>query len=90
VKLNIVQQDATVFSLLHICRQLYLFRLLTPIISSSYNCNYRSELELRSNSTTTMDGGRPGWPVPEAVITVVRAPDDGCQHPKHVELPTDV
>ena len=26
--------------------------------------------------------------VPEAVITVVRAPDDGCQHPKNVELPT--
>jgi hypothetical protein len=29
-------------------------------------------------------------PVPEAVITVVRAPDDGCQHPKHVELPTEI
>jgi len=28
--------------------------------------------------------------VPEAVITVVRAPDDGCQHPKHVELPTEI
>jgi len=28
--------------------------------------------------------------VPEAVITVVRAPDDGCQHPKHVELSTDM
>ena len=26
----------------------------------------------------------------EAVITVVRAPDDGCQHPKHVELPTEI
>ena len=24
--------------------------------------------------------------MPEAVITVVRAPDDGCQHPKRVEL----
>ena len=21
---------------------------------------------------------------------VVRAPDDGCQHPKHVELPTEL
>jgi len=30
------------------------------------------------------------WPVPEAVITVVRAPDDECQHPKHVELPTEI
>ena len=28
--------------------------------------------------------------IPEAVITVVRAPDDGCQHPKHVELPTEI
>ena len=28
------------FSLLHFCRQLYMFRVLTPIIRSSYNCNY--------------------------------------------------
>jgi len=28
--------------------------------------------------------------VAEAVITVVRAPDGGCQHPKHVELPTEI
>jgi hypothetical protein len=27
--------------------------------------------------------------VPEAVITAVPDPNDGCQHPKHVELPTD-
>jgi len=41
-ELNIitVQQDATVFSLLHFCRQLYMFRVLTPIIRRSYNCNY--------------------------------------------------
>ena len=37
--LIIVQKDATVFSLLHFCRQLYMFRVLTPIIRSSYNCN---------------------------------------------------
>ena len=36
----LVQQDVIVFSLLHICRQLYRFRVLTPIIRSSYNCNY--------------------------------------------------
>jgi hypothetical protein len=30
-----VQQDATVFR-----RQLYVFRVLTPITRSSYNCNY--------------------------------------------------
>jgi len=28
--------------------------------------------------------------IPEAVITVVPAPDDGCQQPKHVELPTEM
>jgi len=28
--------------------------------------------------------------IPEAVITAVPAPDDGCQHPKHVELPTEM
>ena len=28
------------FSLLHFCRQLYMFRVLTPIIRSSCNCNY--------------------------------------------------
>jgi len=38
--LIIVQQDATVFSLLHSCRKLYMFRALTPIIRSSYSCNY--------------------------------------------------
>jgi len=27
------------------------------------------------------------YSIPEAVITTVRAPDDGCQHLKHVELP---
>jgi len=23
-------------------------------------------------------------------VEVVRAPDDGCQHPKHVALPTEI
>jgi len=35
-----VQQDATVFSLLHFRRQLYIFRVLVPIIRSSNSCNY--------------------------------------------------
>jgi hypothetical protein len=76
-----IQQYATVFSLSHICRQLYMFRVLTPIIRSSYNCNYSFW----------------HWPTGSATIRsrcwvptqVVRAPDDGCQHPKHVELFTD-
>jgi len=28
------------FSLLHFCRQLYMFRVLIPIIRTLYNCNY--------------------------------------------------
>jgi len=28
--------------------------------------------------------------MPEAVITAVPAPDGGCQHLKHVELPTEM
>ena len=35
-----VQQDETVFSLSHIYRQLYMFRVLKPTIRSSYSCNY--------------------------------------------------
>ena len=36
----IVQQGATVFRLLYFCRQLYMFRVMTPVIRSSYNLNY--------------------------------------------------
>ena len=99
--LIVVQHDATVFSLLYFCRRLYMFRVLTPIISSSYNCNY-SFWHWSTRCTTVNFGcwdGRQhqermvvtsGWPVTEAVITVVWDPDDGCQHPKHVELPTGI
>jgi len=65
----IIQQDATVFSLLHFYRQLYMFRVLTPIIRSSCSCNiqllvlvnrvYCHPLSLLSwNSTTRADGSR--------------------------------
>ena len=37
----IVQQDATIYSLLYFRKLLYMFRVITPpIISSTYNCNY--------------------------------------------------
>jgi len=103
-----VQQDATVFSLLHFCRQLYMFQVLTPIIRSWYSCNYSFWYWLTGSTTihfhcwvgidswissiltTTADGSRPSWPVPEAVITAEPAPEDGCQHLKHVELPTEM
>jgi len=39
-KFNNCPTRCDLFSLLYICRQLYMFRVLTPIISSSYNCNY--------------------------------------------------
>jgi hypothetical protein len=37
----IVQQDATMYSLLDFCKLLYMFRVVTPpIIRRSYNCNH--------------------------------------------------
>jgi len=37
----IVQQDATMYSVLYFCKLLCMFRVLTPpIIRSTYNCNY--------------------------------------------------
>jgi hypothetical protein len=52
---------------------------------------YYHPLSLLSwNSTTRADGSKSGLSIPEAVITAVRAPDDGCQHPKHVELPREI
>jgi len=41
----IVQQDATMYSLLYFCRLLYMFRVvIPPIIWSRYNCNYSEEV----------------------------------------------
>jgi len=44
-----------------------------------------SALVVELEPTARADGSSPGWPVPEAVITVVRTHDDGCQHPKQVD-----
>jgi len=99
-----VQQDVTLFSLLYFCKQLYMFRVLAPIIRSLYNLNYSFWhwaigsatifsgywVWTRQHEQMGADGSRPSWPGPEVVITVVQAPDDGCQHPKHVELSTDM
>jgi hypothetical protein len=38
-------------SLLYFCRQLYMFRVLTPIIRSSYNCNYSFSYWLTGSTT---------------------------------------
>ena len=40
IEFNNCPTRCNLFSLLHFCRQLYMFRALTPIIRSSYNCNY--------------------------------------------------
>jgi len=42
VEFNNCPKRCDLFSLLYFCRQLYMFmfRMLTPIIRSSYNCNY--------------------------------------------------
>ena len=90
----IVQQDATIYSLLYFCKLLYMFRVVIPPISrSTYNCNYSiwhwsnclCYLPLPRKVAETV------WPVPDAVITVICAPDDGWNHhPKHVEQFTEI
>ena len=40
IKFNNCPTRCDLFSLLYFCRQLYVFQVLTPIIRSSYNCNY--------------------------------------------------
>jgi len=39
IEFNNCPTRCNLFSLLHFCRQLYMFRVLTSIIRSSYNCN---------------------------------------------------
>jgi len=66
-----------------------MFRVVTsPIIRSIYNRNYSiwhlsnglCYLPLSRKEAETVE------PVPDAVITVISAPDDGWSyHPKHVE-----
>jgi hypothetical protein len=65
----------------------------TPIKRSTQNRNY----SLRYCAATSLQRGQAWprwrevaaqkiWPVPEAVVTVLCTPDDGCGwHPKHVE-----
>ena len=68
---------------------LYMFRVVpAPIIRSANNCIYSiwylshpyCYLPLSRQVAVTV------WKIPDAVDTVVCAPDDGCwYHPKHVE-----
>jgi len=99
-----IQQDATIYSVLYFCKLLYMFRVVAPtIIRSTYNCNYSiwhwsgrlcyllllwRSWNSNSNFSTIAETV---WPVPDAVITVICAPDDGWSyHPKHVEQFTEI
>ena len=93
--LTIVQWDATQISLFIVLRVHSTCFGCQPHLSSGAqkNCNYSlgywsyfvcSYLPSKWPSLATLEGGI--WPVPEAVVTVLCAPDDGCGwHPKYVE-----
>ena len=86
------------FSLLYFCRQLYMFRVLTTIMRSSYNCNYSfwywltGSITIRSRCWVGTDScvsyGRCSFVITNEQLPYV--PGDGCQHPKHIELPTEI
>ena len=84
----------TKHSIYYSASSLYMFRVsTTPIIRSTQNCNFNlrywsyflySYLPATWPSLATLKGG--SCTVPEAVVTVLCTPDDGCGwHPKHVE-----
>ena len=62
----------------------------TPITRSTQNCNYSLRhcgatcLQCDQTSLSTLEGG--SCRVPEAVVTVLCTPDDGCGwHSKHID-----
>ena len=86
-------------SIYYSASSLYMFRVsTTPIIRSTQNCNYSLRYWSYFCAATSLQRGQ-AWPrwslatldrgsctVPEAVVTVLCTPDDGCGwHPKHVE-----
>ena len=83
-----IQQDATLHSLLYLETALRVSAVHPPIIRSTNNCIYSiwylshlyCYLPLYRQVAVTV------WQIPDAVDTVVCAPDDGWRnHPKHVE-----
>jgi len=77
-------------SLYYSASSLYMFRVsTTPIIGSTQNCNCTGHTSLQRGQAWPRwrkVAAEKIWPVPEAVVTVLRTPDDGCGwHPKHVE-----
>jgi len=51
IEFNNCPTRCNLFSLLHFCRQLYMFRVLTPIIRSLYNSNYSFWYRLTGSTT---------------------------------------
>ena len=98
-KFNNCQTKCNLFSSLYFCRQLYMFRMLTPIIRSLYNCNYSFWYWLTGSTTI-----RSRWVPTQQREWMVVDPVNHyqklylhlyqllmvCQHPKHVELPTEI
>jgi len=88
--LIIVQRDATQ-TVYYSASSLYMFQVsTTPIIRLTQNCNYslryRSYFCVQLPPSNVEVAAQKIWPVPEAVVTVLRIPDDGWGwHPKHVE-----
>ena len=91
---NCPMRSNTKQSIYYSASSFHMFRVsTTPIISSTQTCNY----SLRYCAATSLKRGQAWprwsevaaqkiWPVPEAVVTVLCTPDDGCGwHPKHIE-----
>jgi len=67
------------------------FRCWHPSSGALYNCNYSLwHWSTAMNKMLCYQYIHCSWPRPEAVITVLQAPDDGCQHPIHTGLPTEL
>ena len=57
----------------------------------TYRAIYINKVNCSSNFSTIAERSRDGWPVPDAVITVICAPDDGWSYnPKYFEQFTEI
>jgi len=81
-------------SIYYSASSLYMFRVSnSPIITSTRKCNYSLQYWSHFCTATSLQRGHawPRWrevvaPVPEAVVTVLCTPEDGCGwHRKYVE-----
>ena len=71
--------------------QIYMLRVLIPssgALTTVITVSGTGQLSL--NSRTRANGSGLRWPMPGTVVTNERDSGDGCQHPKHVDLSTEV